>query len=129
MVFIGEWIIWQQWVGVVVVLFLVDMVIKVCKCSIIYVFVISGYLYGVGVVLCQVVGVVVSCDILSVGEIDVVSVVFLCFVGGMVFVVLFIVIIKMCYMFVINYESDSGKCVWFVFVLVMLFGIIVVIYL
>lgn len=68
---------------------------------------------------------VVSCDILSVGEIDVVSVVFLCLVGGMFFVVFFIVFMKICYMFVI----ENGNCVWFVFVLVMLLGIIVVIYL
>ena len=129
MAFIGEWITWQQWVGVAVVLFSVDMVIKVRKRSTTHVFATSGYLYGVGAALCQAVGAVVSRDILSAGEIDAASAAFLRLVGGMVFVVPFIAITKTRYMPVINYESDSGKRVWPAFVLATLLGTTAAIYL
>ncbi|MEE3131630.1 MAG: DMT family transporter, partial [Pseudomonadota bacterium] len=124
-----EWITWQQWVGVAVVLFSVDMVIKVRKRSTTHVFATSGYLYGVGAALCQAVGAVVSRDILSAGEIDAASAAFLRLVGGMIFVVPFIAITKTRYMPVINYESDSGKRVWPAFVLATLLGTTAAIYL
>jgi drug/metabolite transporter (DMT)-like permease len=129
MAFIGEWITWQQWVGVAVVLFSVDMVIKVRKRSTTHVFATSGYLYGVGAALCQAVGAVVSRDILSAGEIDAASAAFLRLVGGMIFVVPFIAITKTRYMPVINYQSNSGKRVWPAFVLATLLGTTAAIYL
>tara|TARA_Y100000033_G_scaffold16226_1_gene15252 strand:+ start:205 stop:1005 length:801 start_codon:yes stop_codon:yes gene_type:complete len=129
MAFIGEWITWQQWVGVAVVLFSVDMVIKVRKRSTTHVFATSGYLYGVGAALCQAIGAVVSRDILSAGEIDAASAAFLRLVGGMVFVVPLIALTKTRYMPVINYESDSGKRVWPAFVLATLLGTTAAIYL
>jgi len=129
MAFIGEWITWQQWVGVAVVLFSVDMVIKVRKRSTTHVFATSGYLYGVGAALCQAVGAVVSRDILSAGEIDAASAAFLRLVGGMVFVVPFIAITKTRYMPVINYQSNIGKRVWPAFVLATLLGTTAAIYL
>lgn len=129
MAFIGEWITWQQWVGVAVVLLSVDMVIKARKRSTTHVFATSGYLYGVAAALCQAIGAVVSRDILSTGDIDAASAAFLRLVGGMVFVVPFIAITKTRYMPVINYQNDSGKRVWPAFIMATLLGTTAAIYL
>lgn len=129
MAFIGEWITWQQWVGVAVVLLSVDMVIKARKRSTTHVFATSGYLYGVAAALCQAIGAVVSRDILSTGDIDAASAAFLRLVGGMVFVVPFIAITKTRYMPVIDYQNDSGKRVWPAFIMATLLGTTAAIYL
>ena len=129
MAFIGEWITWQQWVGVAVVLLSVDMVIKARKRSTTHVFATSGYLYGVAAALCQAIGAVVSRDILSTGDIDAASAAFLRLVGGMVFVVPFIAITKTRYMPVIDYQNDSGKRVWPTFIMATLLGTTAAIYL
>ena len=125
MAFIGEWITWQQWVGVAVVLLSVDMVIKARKRSTTHVFATSGYLYGVAAALCQAIGAVVSRDILSTGDIDAASAAFLRLVGGMVFVVPFIAITKTRYMPVM----ENGKRIWPTFVLATLLGTTAAIYL
>ncbi|WP_334032254.1 DMT family transporter [Alteromonas sp. P256] len=125
MAFIGEWITWQQWIGVAVVLFSVDMVIKARKRSATHVFATSGYLYGVGAALCQAVGAVVSRDILGSGDVDAASAAFLRLVGGMVFVVPFIAVTKTRWLPVIT----EGKRVWPAFVLATLLGTTAAIYL
>ena len=125
MAFIGEWITWQQWVGVAVVLFSVDMVIKARKRSTTHVFATSGYLYGVGAALCQAIGAVVSRDILSAGENDAARAELLRLVGGKFFVVHFIALTKTRYMPVI----ENGNRVWPAFVLATLLGTTAAIYL
>ncbi|WP_334065703.1 DMT family transporter [Alteromonas genovensis] len=125
MAFIGEWITWQQWIGVAVVLFSVDMVIKARKRSATHVFATSGYLYGVGAALCQAVGAVVSRDILGSGDVDAASAAFLRLVGGMVFVVPFIAVSKTRWLPVIT----EGKRVWPAFVVATLLGTTAAIYL
>ena len=123
--FIGEWITWQQWIGVAVVLFSVDMVIKARKRSATHVFATSGYLYGVGAALCQAVGAVVSRDILGSGDVDAASAAFLRLVGGMVFVVPFISVTKTRWLPVIT----EDKRVWPAFVVATLLGTTAAIYL
>jgi drug/metabolite transporter (DMT)-like permease len=125
MAFIGEWITWQQWIGVAVVLFSVDMVIKARKRSATHIFATSGYLYGVGAALCQAVGAVVSRDILGSGDVDAASAAFLRLVGGMVFVVPFIAVTKTRWLPVIT----EGKRVWPAFVVATLLGTTAAIYL
>jgi len=125
MAFIGEWITWQQWIGVAVVLFSVDMVIKARKRSATHVFATSGYLYGVGAALCQAVGAVVSRDILGSGDVDAASAAFLRLVGGMVFVIPFIAVTKTRWLPVIT----DGKRVWPAFVVATLLGTTAAIYL
>lgn len=125
MAFIGEWITWQQWIGVAVVLFSVDMVIKARKRSATHVFATSGYLYGVGAALCQAVGAVVSRDILGSGDVDAASAAFLRLVGGMVFVVPFISVTKTRWLPVIT----EDKRVWPAFVVATLLGTTAAIYL
>ncbi|NDV92414.1 EamA family transporter [Alteromonas sp. 345S023] len=125
MAFIGEWITWQQWVGVAVVLLSVDMVIKARKRSTTHVFATSGYLYGVAAALCQAVGAVVSRDILGSGEVDAASAAFLRLVGGMFFVVPLIAFSKTRWLPVIT----QGQAVWPAFVLATLLGTTAAIYL
>jgi len=125
MAFIGEWITWQQWVGVAVVLLSVDMVIKARKRSTTHVFATSGYLYGVAAALCQAVGAVVSRDILGSGEVDAASAAFLRLVGGMFFVVPLIAFSKTRWLPVIA----QGQAVWPAFVLATLLGTTAAIYL
>ena len=125
MAFIGEWITWQQWIGVAVVLFSVDMVIKTRKRNATHVFATSSYLYGVGAALCQAIGAVVSRDILGNGDVDAASAAFLRLVGGMVFVIPFIAVTQTRWLPVIT----SGKRVWPAFVLATLLGTTAAIYL
>ena len=125
MAFIGEWITWQQWVGVAIVLLSVDMVIKVRKRNTTHVFATSGYLYGVGAALCQAIGAVVSRDILSSGDIDAASAAFLRLVGGMFFVVPLIAATKVRFMPTI----EKGNAVWPAFVVATLLGTTAAIYL
>ena len=125
MAFIGEWITWQQWVGIAVVLLSVDMVIKARKRNTTHVFATSGYMYGVGAALCQAVGAVVSRDILGSGDIDAASAAFLRLVGGMVFVVPLIVITRTKWMPVLA----TNQRVWPAFVLATLLGTTAAIYL
>jgi len=124
MAFIGEWITWQQWVGVAVVLLSVDMVIKAHKRSATHIFATSGYLYGVGAALCQAVGAVVSRDILGSGEVDAASAAFLRLIGGMAFVVPFMLITRSKWMPVMH-----KKGIWPIFILATLLGTTAAIYL
>lgn len=125
MAFIGEWITWQQWIGVAVVLFSVDMVIKARKRSTTHIFATSGYLFGVGAALCQAIGAVVSRDILGSGEIDAASAAFLRLTGGMLFVVPLIAFTNTKFLPVVSRETK----VWPAFILATLLGTTAAIYL
>lgn len=125
MAFIGEWITWQQWVGIAVVLLSVDMVVKARKRSATHIFATSGYLYGVGAALCQAVGAVVSRDILSSGEVDAASAALLRMVGGMIFVVPLILITRSKWL----PQIEKGKAVWPAFIVATLLGTTAAIYL
>ncbi|AEF04840.1 EamA family transporter [Alteromonas sp. KS69] len=125
MAFIGEWITWQQWVGIAVVLLSVDMVIKSRRRNTTHVFATSGYMYGVGAALCQAVGAVVSRDILGSGDIDAASAAFLRLVGGMIFVVPLIVITRSKWLPVLA----TNQRVWPAFMLATLLGTTAAIYL
>ena len=125
MAFIGEWITWQQWVGVAIVLLSVDMVIKARKRSTTHVFATSGYLYGVAAALCQAVGAVVSRDILGSGDVDAASAAFLRLIGGMFFVVPLIACGKTRWLPAIS----KGQRIWPAFILATLLGTTAAIYL
>jgi len=125
MAFIGEWVTWQQWVGIAIVLLSVDMVIKARKRGTSHVFATSGYLYGVGAALCQAVGAVVSRDILGNGDIDAASGAFLRLVGGMLFVVPLMLITRSKWLPVVT----AHQRVWPAFMLATLLGTTAAIYL
>ncbi|MCU7554639.1 DMT family transporter [Alteromonas sp. ASW11-19] len=91
MAWIAEWITWQQWLGVGMILFSVDMVIKSNKRSATHIVASSGYLFGVGAAICQAIGAVISRDILVGGDIDAASAAMYRLIGGLVLVALLIV--------------------------------------
>lgn len=94
MAWIGEWLTWQQWCGVAVVLFSVDMIIKIQKRSIENVFSLSGYVYAGLAALCQAVGAVISRDVLTTINIDAFNASQIRLVGGLVIIVLLMLITK-----------------------------------
>ena len=65
MAWISEWLTWQQWLGIAVVLFSVDMIVKNNKRSSDKPVEFSGYWFAGGAAVCQSVGAVVSRDILT----------------------------------------------------------------
>ena len=60
MIWINEWLSWQQWVGIAVVILSVDMIIKLQKRDSRKIFSMSGYVYAALAALCQAVGAVLS---------------------------------------------------------------------
>ena len=125
MAFIGEWVTWQQWIGIAVVLLSVDMVIKSRKRSATHVFARSGYLYGVGAALCQAIGAVVSRDILSDGVMSPSTAAFIRLVGGILFVVPLIAITRTKWLPTVK----PGQKVWLIFIVATLLGTTGAIYL
>lgn len=91
MAWIGEWLNWQQWCGVAMVLLSVDMVLKVQKRQSTAVFEFSGYAYAAGAALCQAVGAVLSRDILTSTDIDAFNASQIRLFGGMAVLLVFMI--------------------------------------
>lgn len=90
MAWIAEWITWQQWLGVGIILFSVDMVIKSNKRSATHIVASSGYLFGVGAAICQAIGAVISRDILVGGDVDAANAAMYRLIGGLALVAMII---------------------------------------
>ncbi len=90
MAWIEEWITWQQWLGVGIILFSVDMVIKSNKRSATHIVASRGYLFGVGAAVCQAIGAVISRDILATGDIDAANAAMYRLIGGLALVMVLI---------------------------------------
>lgn len=87
MAWIGEWLTWQQWLGIAVVLFSVDMLVKQQKQGATQAFVLSGYGFAGVAALCQAVGAVISRDILTRAEMDPAQAAVLRLLGGLIIVI------------------------------------------
>ncbi|WP_189405292.1 DMT family transporter [Alteromonas halophila] len=87
---IAEWITWQQWLGVGIILFSVDMVIKSNKRTATHIVASKGYLFGVGAAVCQAIGAVISRDILAGGDVDAASAAMYRLIGGLALVAILI---------------------------------------
>ncbi|RDV25685.1 DMT family transporter [Alteromonas aestuariivivens] len=94
MAWIGEWLTWQQWVGIAVVIFSVDVIIKVQKRTDMHLFALSGYVFAGLAALCQAVGAVVSRDMLTSYELDAFNASQIRLIGGMVMVTLLMVVLR-----------------------------------
>lgn len=92
MSWIGEWLSWQQWLGIAVVIFSVDVIIKIQKRHSEQTFELTGYSYAAIAALCQSIGAVISRDVLLTSEIDVFHASLIRLVGGMAIILLLIVI-------------------------------------
>ena len=94
MAWIGEWLTWQQWCGVAIVLFSVDVIIKIQKRSTENIFILSGYVYAGLAALCQAVGAVLSRDILTSVDIDAFNASQIRLVGGLAIIVILMLVSK-----------------------------------
>lgn len=88
MAWISEWLSWQQWIGVALVLVSVDMVIKIQKRTAMEIFELSGYIYAALAALCQAVGAVISRDILTATHLDAFNASQVRLLGGLAIIVL-----------------------------------------
>lgn len=94
MAWIGEWLSWQQWIGIAVVILSVDMIIKLQKRKAVTKFEPSGYLYAAGAALCQAFGAVISRDVLTSSDIDPANASQIRLIGGMAIIVVLMIIRK-----------------------------------
>ncbi|GAA0856675.1 DMT family transporter [Aliiglaciecola litoralis] len=94
MAWISEWLTWQQWCGAALVLFSVDVIIKIQRRNELNVFDLSGYVYAGLAALCQAIGAVISRDILTTVEIDAFNASQIRLIGGLVIIVLLMLVTK-----------------------------------
>lgn len=94
MAWINEWLTWQQWVGVALVLVSVDVIIKLQKRSETGLFSLSGYIFAALAAICQAVGAVVSRDILTSTGIDAANASFYRLMGGLAAIVILMLVMK-----------------------------------
>lgn len=128
MIWIAEWITWQQWLGVAAILFSVDMVVKINKRSATHITASTGYLYGVGAAVCQAVGAVISRDILSAGEVDAANAAMWRLIGGLGLVAGIMLVTRTRVMPKLP-AGTNIRHVWFIFTLATLLGTTAAIYL
>jgi drug/metabolite transporter (DMT)-like permease len=94
MIWINEWLSWQQWVGIAVVILSVDMIIKLQKRDSRKIFSMSGYVYAALAALCQAVGAVLSRDILTSTGIDAANASLFRLLGGLAAILLLMLVMK-----------------------------------
>jgi drug/metabolite transporter (DMT)-like permease len=94
MAWINEWLTWQQWLGVAIVLVAVDVIIKLQKRSDANLFSISGYIYAALAAVCQAVGAVISRDILTSTGIDAANASLYRLIGGLAAIVILMLVLK-----------------------------------
>ncbi|QJR81354.1 DMT family transporter [Alteromonas pelagimontana] len=125
MAWIGEWLSWQQWIGIAVVLFSVDMVVKVRRRTELHLFAISGYLYAAAAAICQAVGAVISRDILTRYSIDAFNASQIRLLGGLGIIVLLMLVLRQKWV----PTSDKPLKLWRLFALATLLGTAAALYL
>lgn len=128
MIWIAEWITWQQWLGIAIVLLSVDMVVKINKRSATYIVPSSGYLYGVGAAVCQSLGAVISRDVLTSDTVSPSEAALLRLIGGAVIVTILMFATTATFKPLKQVSSGNAK-LWTLFVLATLLGTTAAIYL
>ncbi|WP_438864828.1 EamA family transporter [Neptunicella sp.] len=92
MAWIAEWLTWQQWVGIAVVILAVDMVVKIQKRQQIEAFELTAYGYAALAALCQALGAVISRDILTQTHADPANTSQVRLAGGLAIIVLLMLV-------------------------------------
>ncbi len=92
MIWIGEWLSWQQWLGIAIVIVSVDVIIKIQKKNTEKLFELSGYAFAAMAAVCQSIGAVISRDILLTHELSVFHASLIRLLGGMAIILLLILI-------------------------------------
>lgn len=111
MAWIAEWLTWQQWIGIAVVILSVDMIIKLKKKQTVIAFDANGYYYAAGAAFCQAFGAVISRDILTSSNIDPANASTYRLLGGMGIIVILMLWRKERWL----PKSDSLKKTWILF--------------
>ncbi len=125
MAWIGEWLTWQQWLGVALVILSVDVIVKVQKKSAMHLFALSGYVYAGLAALCQAIGAVISRDILTRYELDAFNASLIRLLGGIALIVLLLMIKRQRWL----PKTDNVKRTWLMFVIATLVGTVLALYL
>ncbi|MBC3766835.1 DMT family transporter [Neptunicella marina] len=112
LVWINEWLAWQQWLGIAIVITSVDMVIKIQKRQAIHILELNAYRYAALAALCQALGAVISRDILVSTGLDAITGSVLRLLGGLVIVVLLIIVTRTR----IKPVSDKPLQMWSLFI-------------
>lgn len=126
MVWIAEWLTWQQWLGIALVLVSVDMVVKVRRKTQLHLFAPSGYIYAAIAAVCQAVGAVISRDILTTYTfLDAFNASLVRLTGGLLIIVLLMAVMKKRWL----PQSDEPARMWRMFALATLLGTAAALYL
>ncbi|WP_223858315.1 DMT family transporter [Salinimonas profundi] len=125
MVWIAEWLTWQQWIGIALVLVSVDMVVKVKKRTELHLFAPSGYLFAAAAAVCQAIGAVISRDILTRYTIDAFNASLVRLVGGLAIIVVLMLILRKRWL----PKSDKPLQMWRTFAVATILGTAAALYL
>ena len=125
MAWIAEWLTWQQWLGIAVVILSVDMVIKLQKKKQVEHFEATGYVYAAGAAVCQAFGAVISRDILTSTDIDPANASGIRLIGGMLIIVVLMLIKKDRWL----PKTDTLKQTWVLFAGATIIGTFAALYL
>lgn len=125
MAWIAEWLSWQQWLGIAVVILSVDMVIKLQKKKQVEHFEATGYVYAAGAAVCQAFGAVISRDILTSSDIDPANASQIRLIGGMIIIVILMLIKKDSWL----PKTDTLKQTWILFAGATIIGTFAALYL
>lgn len=126
MVWIAEWLTWQQWLGIALVLISVDMVVKVRRKTELHLFAPSGYIYAAIAAVCQAVGAVISRDILTTYTfLDAFNASLVRLTGGLLIIVVVMVVMKKRWL----PRTDNPARMWRMFALATLLGTAAALYL
>jgi drug/metabolite transporter (DMT)-like permease len=125
MAWISEWLTWQQWLGIAVVIFSVDVIIKIQKKDDAQLFQLSGYVYAGLAAVCQAIGAVLSRDILTSTGVDAFNASQVRLLGGLAIIVLLMLITRQKWI----PKTDNPKRTWQLFVGATVIGTFAALYL
>ncbi len=125
MAWIAEWLTWQQWIGIALVLFSVDVIVKLQKRDETQIFELSGYIYAGLAALCQAVGAVISRDILTSTGVDAFNASQIRLLGGMVIIVLLMLFMRQRWL----PTTDNARRTWKFFIGATVIGTFAALYL
>jgi len=125
MAFIGEWLTWQQWLGAALVIFSVDVIIKLQRRMSRNIFDVTGYTYAALAALCQAVGAVISRDILISTGVDAFNASQVRLIGGMGIIILLMLVSKSSWI----PKTVDAKKTWLIFFIATIIGTFAALYL
>ncbi|RPJ65470.1 DMT family transporter [Alteromonas sediminis] len=126
MAWINEWLTWEQWLGIAIVIFSVDVIVKIQKKDETQIFVLSGYVFAGLAALCQAVGAVISRDILTTyTDLDAFNASQIRLIGGMAIIVILMLVMRQ------NWKPKTENVVktWQLFAAATVLGTVAALYL